>query len=221
MASPVQRNLDPLCHRKFLSGLISTDVEKCHVASQRGQSSDFGVLIHNHCPERINLQTTRYVLHAAFETLSKNQCVWKMAGAMCLEDVPISSWLLYSVNSVQHLPVLLNYVDFIVPRLPRLRHHLPYIRPHMVHVMPYLDKLLPYVDLFEDHPQASANADVLTAYLGWVLYVPVLPRLLYLPVVPWHLGSQWCHAMFWKWIRMELSTLLCNLSPTIRWEQIW
>lgn len=28
-----------------------------------------------------------------------------------------------------------------------------------------------YVDLFEDHPQASANADVLTAYLGWVLYV--------------------------------------------------
>ena len=31
-----------------------------------------------------------------------------------------------------------------------------------------------YVDLFEDHPQASANADVLTAYLGWVLNVGTL-----------------------------------------------
>eukprot|EP00913_Durusdinium_trenchii_P028966 g27160.t1 len=45
------------------------------------------------------------------------------------------------------------------------------------------------VDRFEDHPEASANADVLTAYLGWVLKVPVLPRLLYLPVVPWRLGK--------------------------------
>lgn len=31
--------------------------------------------------------------------------------------------------------------------------------------------VLRYVDLFEDLPEASANADVLTAYLGWVLYV--------------------------------------------------
>lgn len=103
-------------------------------------------------------------------------------------------------ESVQHLPVLLNYVDFIVPRLPRLRHHLPYIRPHMVHVIPYLDKLLPYVDRFEDHPEASANADVLTAYLGWVLKVPVLPRLLYLPVVPWAITrlSAWLPR---RWVR--------------------
>lgn len=103
-------------------------------------------------------------------------------------------------ESVQHLPVLLNYVDFIVPRLPRLRHHLPYIRPHMVHVMPYLDKLLPYVDLFEDHPQASANADVLTAYLGWVLYVPVLPRVLYLPVMPWAITRLSCYLPR-RWVR--------------------
>ena len=55
-----------------------------------------GCLIHS-------LQATRYVLHAAFETLSKNniQSV-QMAEAMCLEAVPvISSWLLQSVNTAQ------------------------------------------------------------------------------------------------------------------------
>lgn len=81
-----------------------------------------------------------------------------------------------------YLPLLLRYVDFLAPRLERLSQHLPLIRPHMVHVIPYLDKLLPYVDLFADYPVASANADVLTAYLGWVLYVPGLPRLLYLAI---------------------------------------
>lgn len=54
-----------------------------------------GCLIHS-------LQATRYVLHAAFETLSKNdiQSV-QMAEAMCLEAVPVSSWLLQSVNTPQ------------------------------------------------------------------------------------------------------------------------
>ena len=42
-------------------------------------------------------------------------------------------------------------------------------------MIPYLDKLLPYVDLFVDYPEASANADVLTAYLGWVLQAGVTP----------------------------------------------
>lgn len=34
----------------------------------------------------------------------------------------------FNSRGQQHLPVLLRYVDFIVPRLPRLRHHLPRIR---------------------------------------------------------------------------------------------
>ena len=51
-----------------------------------------------------------------------------------------------------------------------------------------------YVDLFEDHPQASANADVLTAYLGWVLNVGtlVICQLKHPPLRQWLLVNPRC-----------------------------
>ena len=62
-----------------------------------------------YCPDIINLQTTRYVLHAAFETLSKNriQSV-QMAEAMCLESV---------LMLVFYYPIYLKYLRAIVEKL--------------------------------------------------------------------------------------------------------
>jgi len=83
-----------------------------------------------------------------------------------------------------YLPQLMKYVDFLVPRLDALAPHLPLVRPHLPYLLPYLDSVLPYVDLFADYPHASNNADVLVGYLGWMLNVPVLPRVLHVPLVP-------------------------------------
>lgn len=83
-----------------------------------------------------------------------------------------------------YLPRLLPYVDFLVPHLEVLAPHLPLVHPHLPHILPYMDDLLPYIPRFAAYPRASANADVLIGYLGWMLRVPHLPKVLYLPLVP-------------------------------------
>jgi len=83
-----------------------------------------------------------------------------------------------------YLPQLMNYVDFLVPRLDALAPHLPLVRPHLPYLLPYLHSVLPYIDLFTDYPHASNNADVLVGYLGWMLKLPVLPRVLRIPLIP-------------------------------------
>lgn len=87
-------------------------------------------------------------------------------------------------EETSYLPQLIRYVDFFVPRLDKLAAHLPLVRPHLPHVIPYLDAILPYVDGFAKFPQASKNADVLIGYLGWMLRLPILPRILHIPLVP-------------------------------------
>lgn len=87
-------------------------------------------------------------------------------------------------HQTSYLPQLMRYVDFVVPRLDKLAPHLPLIRPHMPYIIPYLDKILPYIDGFAALPLASANADVLIGYLGWMLRVPLLPKVLHIPFVP-------------------------------------
>jgi len=87
-------------------------------------------------------------------------------------------------QDVSYLPRLLPYVDFLVPQLDVLAPHLPLVHPHLPHILPYMDDLLPYIPLFAAYPKASANADVLVGYLGWTLRVPLLPRVLHLPLVP-------------------------------------
>jgi len=89
-----------------------------------------------------------------------------------------------SEQAASYLPRLLPYVDFLVPRLDTLVPHLPLVLPHVPYILPYLDRLLPYIPLFERLPQASANADILIGYLGWILNVPIVPRILFIPIVP-------------------------------------
>lgn len=83
-----------------------------------------------------------------------------------------------------YLPKLLPYVDYLVPRLDVLAPHLPLVQPNLPHILPYIDDLLPYVTRFAPFPAASQNADKLVGYLGWTLRVPLLPRVLNLPLVP-------------------------------------
>jgi len=83
-----------------------------------------------------------------------------------------------------YLPQLLPYVDMLVPHLDDVSDHLPYIRPHLPYILPYMDAVLPYVGRFKDYPAASKNADVLTAYLGWLFALPAVPRVLNVPGVP-------------------------------------
>ncbi|CAE8607789.1 unnamed protein product, partial [Polarella glacialis] len=83
-----------------------------------------------------------------------------------------------------YLPQLIHYVDWFVPRLDRLAPLLPLVRPHLPYIMPYLDRVLPYIENFANFPVASANADVVIGYFGWMLRVPFLPRIMNLPWVP-------------------------------------
>jgi len=108
-----------------------------------------------------------------------------------LEDCMVERWMLRSQSEVEqktrqrsYLPLLLPYVDFLVQRIDDLSPHLAPIRPHLPYVIPYMDTLLPYIDRFIEYPVASKNADVLIGYLGWIFRVPVVPRVLYLPLVP-------------------------------------
>jgi len=87
-------------------------------------------------------------------------------------------------QEASYLPRLLPYVDFLVPRLDVLAPHLRLVHRHLPHILPYMENLLPYIPLFASHPKASANADVLVGYLGWILRVPVVPKILFIPKVP-------------------------------------
>jgi len=88
------------------------------------------------------------------------------------------------VQDKSYLPRLLPYVDFLIPHLEDLAPHLPLVHRHLPHILPYMDTLLPYIPRFVEYPRASANADVLIAYLGWMLHVPLLPKVLNVPGVP-------------------------------------
>jgi len=96
-----------------------------------------------------------------------------------------------------YLPQLLPYVDLLVPHLDDVSDHLPYIRPHLPYILPYMDAVLPYVSRFKDYPSASKNADVLTAYLGWLFTLPVVPRVLNVPGVPRFVAALSCLLPRW------------------------
>lgn len=100
------------------------------------------------------------------------------------DDQPPSNDVEMQKKDQSYLPRLLPYVDFLIPHLEELAPHLSLVHPHLPHILPHMDILLPYILRFVKYPRASANADVLIAYLGWMLYVPVLPRVLNLPLVP-------------------------------------
>ena len=51
--------------------------------------------------------------------------------------------------------------------------HLLPLRPHLPLVIPYLPVLAKHTDRFAPYVAASANADVLVFYFGWVLKVHV------------------------------------------------
>ncbi|CAE7220197.1 SLC34A2 [Symbiodinium natans] len=105
----------------------------------------------------------------------------------CLVDNLMDSWegsAAASVEENSYLPKLLPYVDYLVPRLDELAPHLPLAHPHLPYVLPYMDDLLPYIERFACFPEVSKNADVLIGYLGWLLRVPVIPRILKFPLVP-------------------------------------
>jgi len=100
------------------------------------------------------------------------------------DDVLPEAEIKMRYQEASYLPRLLPYVDFLVPRLDVLAPHLRLVHRHLPHILPYMDNLLPYIPLFASHPKASANADVLVGYLGWILRVPVVPKILYIPKVP-------------------------------------
>jgi hypothetical protein len=87
-------------------------------------------------------------------------------------------------QEASYLPRLLPYVDFLAPRLDVLAPHLRLVHRHLPHILPYMEDLLPYIPLFTSHPKASANADVLVGYLGWIFRIPLVPKILYIPKVP-------------------------------------
>ncbi|CAK9111978.1 Sodium-dependent phosphate transport protein 2B [Durusdinium trenchii] len=103
----------------------------------------------------------------------------------CLVDNLIDEWEgAAKVEENSYLPKLLPYVDFLVPNLDELATHLPLAHPHIPYVLPYMDDLLPHIKLFTRFPEVSKNADVLVGYLGWLLRVPLIPRILKVPLVP-------------------------------------
>eukprot|EP00930_Biecheleria_cincta_P042805 TRINITY_DN29455_c0_g1_i1.p1 TRINITY_DN29455_c0_g1~~TRINITY_DN29455_c0_g1_i1.p1 ORF type:complete len:1062 (+),score=166.24 TRINITY_DN29455_c0_g1_i1:133-3318(+) len=87
-------------------------------------------------------------------------------------------------QSKSYLPLLLPYVDFLVPQLDVLAPHLQLVHPHIPYVLPYMDDLLPFVSRFVGFPRAARNADKLIGYFGWLLRVPLVRRILHLPLVP-------------------------------------
>jgi len=105
----------------------------------------------------------------------------------CLVDNLVDNWegsAAARVEENSYLPKLLPYVDYLIPRLDQLAPHLPLAHPHLPYVLPFMDDLLPYIERFVRFPQVSKNADVLVGYLGWLLRVPLIPRILKLPLVP-------------------------------------
>ncbi|CAJ1405319.1 unnamed protein product, partial [Effrenium voratum] len=103
----------------------------------------------------------------------------------CVVDNLVDDWEgAAKVEENSYLPKLLPYVDFLVPHLDELAPHLPLAHPHLPYVLPYMDDLLPYIQCFTRFPEASKNADVLVGYLGWLLRLPLIPRILYVPGVP-------------------------------------
>ena len=96
----------------------------------------------------------------------------------------LDALLLYADEDETYLPALLPYVAPFAPRLDLLRDHLWLIRPHLRVLLPHLPVLAPVAPRFAPFPAVSANADILLFYLGWTLRVPLLRRLLYLPLLP-------------------------------------
>jgi len=128
------------------------------------------------------------------------------------DDVLPEAEIKMRYQETSYLPRLLPYVDFLVEHIDDLAPHLHLVHRHLPHILPYMEDLLPYIPLFASYPKASANADVLVGYLGWMLRVPVVPRILYIPNVA-------------KFIA-ELSTLLPRklIRPVLqrrrrRWEE--
>ena len=83
-----------------------------------------------------------------------------------------------------YMAALLPYLPFFAPKLDALGPHLALLRPHLRQVLPVLDRLAPHADRFAPYVAVSANADVLVFYFGWMLRLPLIPRLLAVKGVP-------------------------------------
>lgn len=99
---------------------------------------------------------------------------------------------------------------------------------HQLQIRHYPSPRARYVDLFEDHPQASANADVLTAYLGWVLNVGtlVICQLKHPPVRQWLLVNPRCQCYrgcctcSWANDAMRFPYTCCSSPGLIVWRKM-
>lgn len=96
----------------------------------------------------------------------------------------IDELLLFSDEDEAYLPLLLPYLPYFAPKLDAIGPHLPLLRPHLPLILPVLPYLYKHVDRFVPHVAASANADLLVFYFGWVLRIPLLRRIIYVPGFP-------------------------------------
>jgi hypothetical protein len=80
---------------------------------------------------------------------------------------------------------LLPYLEFYVSRLDMVGPHLPLLRPHIPKLLKgnRIAKITPHIDrLFVGgymNLGTSANLDVLLFWVGWTLYIPLVPRLFF------------------------------------------
>lgn len=80
---------------------------------------------------------------------------------------------------------LLPYLEFYVSRLDMVGIHLPLLRPHIPKLLKgnRIAKITPHIDrLFVGgymNLGTSANLDVLLFWVGWTLYIPLVPRLFF------------------------------------------
>ena len=96
----------------------------------------------------------------------------------------LDALLMYAEEDEAWLPELIEYVPFFAPRLDTLGPHLALLRPHMPLLLPHMPVIARNVDAFIPFVSVSANADVLLHYFGWLLRVPIVRRVIFIPGVP-------------------------------------
>lgn len=96
----------------------------------------------------------------------------------------LDALLMYAEEDEAWLPELIEYVPFFAPRLDTLGPHLALLRPHMALLLPHMPVIARNVDAFIPFVSVSANADVLLHYFGWLLRVPIVRRVIFIPGVP-------------------------------------
>jgi hypothetical protein len=82
------------------------------------------------------------------------------------------------------LPHVMPYVPVLASRLDDLGGHLELLRPHLPVLLPLLHVLYPYTKRFKPYLDVSRHADVLVFYFGWLLRIPGLHYIFYVPGMP-------------------------------------